>query len=803
MPATAIGGREEAKNSHQAAAAATTLYLGGGGARATATASAANPSSAHHQPGAEEKDGPPRKNSTGKQLRKKTLLVEFEAWKEKLLNTIPRPLHSIFTSGFLSLVEPRDNDDEIIRKFVVFIGSFATLFSSVPFAIYYAYLASREEYASSRPALVIASATCFVGMSVFNLCYLYLRWTRSVSNAIFSAVLIWSVFYSVLMSISVPHFPAWICVFIVVEAAVILRSEYFGTLIALGTISFFICFYNAAMINIVCGWTLLTVPTPHQGSAGEILALTLMGFFLALVGAFVLQQHYMQYARAMDNSATTTQMGWRLAGHLRHWDFARADKTLQLYSSAPHCDTQVLAHFSGIVQTVKGFGPYLPRDVLADMHQQQLLQQRRGSGGGVGSSSGGCSTLHNCPLVTTHVVVMCVELANFLVLYDAVSVDDLGKLVRLFHATVATVVRQHGGVVARLTDSTVTCMWNAPLANPRAACAALLAAMHLLALAERELRPQFAECGAGAEGALCLLRCGISSGPALVGQLGSVERGAYSVNGPMVHVAVAGLLRAARSIRSASTIFVTEQALIEAQEKLPAFLLVASSSKKGAAAAAAASGATYSPNQSQTNNLTSNNNSLFSVFGTAPGVKFLAREAILARVEPSCPKLIKFYQLLGMTDDALLSLPSATNTLAVDNNGNDDSGGSVDGTLAARNNNSAARSSSTLFTAVYPGAALVGRSFVAGVCTHAVTIVDKMSSAVRNLYQQNWDAAVADYDELAHTFASDNNDEAWPALMQRQGVDRALLQKAAKFAAELRADPPSDPDALILVLNEE
>ncbi len=124
------------------------------------------------------------------------------------------------------------------------------------------------------------------------------------------------------------------------------------------------------------------------------------------------------------------------------------------------------------------------------------------------------------------------DLAGFTTISEGLSPEDLVALLNDYLTHMTDLVLAHGGVVDKYIGDAVMAFWGAPIPNADHAAAGVRCAIAMRAKCD-ELRPQW-KARYGVE---LHARAGLSSGDAVVGNMGSRHKYNYTVMGDMVNLA--------------------------------------------------------------------------------------------------------------------------------------------------------------------------------------------------------------------------------------------------------------------------
>jgi adenylate cyclase len=124
-----------------------------------------------------------------------------------------------------------------------------------------------------------------------------------------------------------------------------------------------------------------------------------------------------------------------------------------------------------------------------------------------------------------HMTVMFSDIEGFTDLGETMEVESLGRLLNSYMDRMSEIVIEHEGTLGKYLGDGIMSFWNAPIAQPHHATLACRAALAML-------------CRGDAPGTPALrTRLGISSGPMVVGNMGSSRRFDYTVIGDTVNFA--------------------------------------------------------------------------------------------------------------------------------------------------------------------------------------------------------------------------------------------------------------------------
>jgi len=124
------------------------------------------------------------------------------------------------------------------------------------------------------------------------------------------------------------------------------------------------------------------------------------------------------------------------------------------------------------------------------------------------------------------------DLQGFTTISEALTPEDLTALLNDYLSAMTDIIQEEGGTIDKYEGDAIIAFWNAPVEQPdhgvRAVRAALRCQRRLA-----ELRPEFRE----RTGKDLLMRIGLNSGPAVVGNMGSRTRFDYTMLGDAVNLA--------------------------------------------------------------------------------------------------------------------------------------------------------------------------------------------------------------------------------------------------------------------------
>jgi adenylate cyclase len=124
------------------------------------------------------------------------------------------------------------------------------------------------------------------------------------------------------------------------------------------------------------------------------------------------------------------------------------------------------------------------------------------------------------------------DLQGFTTISEALTPEELTALLNDYLSAMTDIIQEEGGTIDKYEGDAIIAFWNAPVAQPDHAQRAVRAALRCQKRLA-ELRPAFRE-KAGKD---LLMRIGLNSGPAVVGNMGSRTRFDYTMLGDAVNLA--------------------------------------------------------------------------------------------------------------------------------------------------------------------------------------------------------------------------------------------------------------------------
>ncbi len=135
---------------------------------------------------------------------------------------------------------------------------------------------------------------------------------------------------------------------------------------------------------------------------------------------------------------------------------------------------------------------------------------------------------------TREMTVLFCDIRNFTTLSEAISEQDLVRLLNGLFTPMVDIILRHHGTVDKFIGDCVMAFWNAPLDDPHHARHACDSATAMLATAAQMAAARIRE---GSRLPPIAVGIGLNTGPCCVGNLGSEQRFDYSVVGDAVNVA--------------------------------------------------------------------------------------------------------------------------------------------------------------------------------------------------------------------------------------------------------------------------
>jgi class 3 adenylate cyclase len=124
------------------------------------------------------------------------------------------------------------------------------------------------------------------------------------------------------------------------------------------------------------------------------------------------------------------------------------------------------------------------------------------------------------------------DIRGFTTLSEKTSPEQLVHLLNEYFTAMTRIILKHGGTVDKFIGDAIMAFWNAPVEEKDHAKLACTAALEQVA-ALKELQKSWSERGMP----LIHIGCGIHSGPAIIGNMGSEERFDYTAIGDTVNIA--------------------------------------------------------------------------------------------------------------------------------------------------------------------------------------------------------------------------------------------------------------------------
>ena len=124
------------------------------------------------------------------------------------------------------------------------------------------------------------------------------------------------------------------------------------------------------------------------------------------------------------------------------------------------------------------------------------------------------------------------DVAGFTAISEALSPEELVDLLNEYLSEMTEIILASGGTLDKYEGDAIIAFWNAPLEQPDHALRACRVALRCQARL-RELQPRFQE----RYGRSIVMRIGLNSGPAVVGNMGSSRRFDYTAMGDTINLA--------------------------------------------------------------------------------------------------------------------------------------------------------------------------------------------------------------------------------------------------------------------------
>ncbi|WP_178133270.1 adenylate/guanylate cyclase domain-containing protein [Vineibacter terrae] len=194
--------------------------------------------------------------------------------------------------------------------------------------------------------------------------------------------------------------------------------------------------------------------------------------------------------------------------HFRRLDFSDASRVASRVSEIDRLDQAVEQMRGGLEQ----FGRYVPRQLV-----QRVIESP------AGAVIGGARQ---------PVTVLITDIAGFSQTAEAMEPEQLVERLSKYLESLGGVVMDHGGTIDKYIGDSIMAIWNAPSDDADhvgRACRAALAAAH----ASERLESKWTQRGR----AVFRTRCGLHTGMAIVGNIGSLDRMNYTVVGAVPNVA--------------------------------------------------------------------------------------------------------------------------------------------------------------------------------------------------------------------------------------------------------------------------
>jgi|MudIll2142460700_1097286.scaffolds.fasta_scaffold16879_1 adenylate cyclase len=130
------------------------------------------------------------------------------------------------------------------------------------------------------------------------------------------------------------------------------------------------------------------------------------------------------------------------------------------------------------------------------------------------------------------VTVMFADIANFTPMAEALSPEDLVKILNRFFTEMTNIIFEYNGLVDKFIGDAIMAVWGCPVKDEEHALKATLASVAMMKRMETFRADLKAEGGPEIH-----IRIGLSSGEAIAGNMGSSERFDYTVIGDTVNLA--------------------------------------------------------------------------------------------------------------------------------------------------------------------------------------------------------------------------------------------------------------------------
>jgi adenylate cyclase len=198
----------------------------------------------------------------------------------------------------------------------------------------------------------------------------------------------------------------------------------------------------------------------------------------------------------------------RIAGELRHVESFALGKVRHIPTSLRELD-DLSAALKRMAGSLKAFGLYVPADIVRSLIQQGIEPKPGGE--------------------LKEITVMFADLPGFTKLTEIYGAD-VAPFLTDFLTLATQAIHRQGGTVDKFIGDAIMGLWNAPLSEEQHALKACRAAADIRRAMRALPRPD------GLTGAP-VVRIGINTGVALIGNVGSAERLSYTAIGDVVNVA--------------------------------------------------------------------------------------------------------------------------------------------------------------------------------------------------------------------------------------------------------------------------